>query len=604
MTDARAQRRYREETVGLIARRGPISLAVFAIGVIVADVLESHYHPNRLGALAVVTALELAIGLAMLVAYRIRRLRPWVAELTQGMSIAFLLCITLYVAATGVSISALALVVIGFELSTATMFPWGSRGQLPVAVACVVLYAVCIIAGAPVVDTALPVAYCLFAVTFGAAFSVLAAGFLDRQRFTIVAQREQLDRHVAAFGELTETFHGFDPQRALLVTCTSMLQVLPLRRLWAVWRVPGDGAVHGYLARRDGDEVELDALADTTPFWSALTALGDSPDASVAPAGDPRVAGVLRELGTTSMLFVPVRFEGETLGAMWADRDGEPLVLAEQELRLAAVLAGGVAIAMANARLYHRVAAASDEKSTFLAQIAHELRNPLHTLLWDIDTLETQRIGPRPLLQRLRQNAMMTLATAQELQEFAEVETRRLTVSPERVDLAQVFDELRATTVALLEGKPIAFRSRVAPGAEFVISDPMRLRQILGNLLSNASKFTVRGFIEIEAQRAGCDIVVTIRDTGVGIPADELKAVFSPFYRGSAQGVASRRGMGLGLAIAQEIASVLGGRLEVESTVGVGSTFSLRLSAEETAARRRVPPASHQAPARSSRSAA
>lgn len=601
--DARAQRQYREETLALIARRGPISVAVFLLGVIVADVLETHYHPERLGYLAAISSLEVAIGVAMLFVYRAPRLRPWIIEFTQGMGIALLLCATAYIAATGAGPAALALVVIGVELSTAMMFPWGTRGQLPLAAACVTINTAYVVADPPAADTTLPVSYCLFAVVFGAVFSVFAARFLDRQRFRIHAQRAKLDGHVAAFRELTETFHGFDPQRALLVTCTAMLRLLPLRRLWAAWRVLGDGAVHGYMARRDGDDVQLEALGDTAPFSGALGALGDSMGACVAARGDPRLPGVLLN-EVSSTLLVPIRFEKETLGAMWADCGDKALELGEQELRLATVLTGGVAIAMANARLYHQAAAASDEKSTFLAHVAHELRNPLHTLLWDIDTLQTERAGPRPVLQRLRQNALMTLATVKELQEFAEVETRRLTTSPEPVDLVQVFDELRATAVALIDGDPVAVRSRVEPGAEIVISDPMRVRQVLGNLLSNAAKFTARGSIELEARRVGSDIVIRIADTGVGIAPDQIDAIFRPFYRASGHGTSGRRGMGLGLAIAQEIAVLLGGRLEVESTVGVGTTFVLRLPLGETAARSAALQESRQAPRAGRRSAA
>jgi CheY-like chemotaxis protein len=125
----------------------------------------------------------------------------------------------------------------------------------------------------------------------------------------------------------------------------------------------------------------------------------------------------------------------------------------------------------------------------------------------------------------------------------------------------------------------------VGEGAEFLVTDPIRLRQILGNLLSNAAKFTLGGAIEVEGRRLSDTVVVSVRDTGVGIEDDELATIFTPFYRGSARARAPTRGMGLGLAIAQEITHLLGGRMEVESRVGEGSTFHLVLPVGEVETR-------------------
>jgi len=394
----------------------------------------------------------------------------------------------------------------------------------------------------------------------------------------VFEQRDRLDRHIATFQNLTQTFHGFDPQRVLLVACISMLQDFRMRRLWAVWQAPErDAAVQGYAARSDGEGVTMDAVPDPKPLWSILGSWGQTAGAFVTGRGDSRVPASLRRAPTGAMLCIPLRFDGETLGGILCDRGGEPLELPPETLVVASVLASGVAIAMANARLYHRATEASEEKSTFLARIAHELRNPLHTMLWDVDTLATEGAQPGAVVERLRQNAMMTLSAAEELQEFSEVETRQVAVLPEPVDLRQMFEELQGTAVALLDDRPVAVVSHIDRGAETWVTDSYRLRQILGNLLSNATKFTTKGTIHLEAERCGSEIAISVRDTGAGIEKTELTAIFSPFYRGSAPMAVPRRGMGLGLAIAQEIAGLLGGRIEVESAVGVGSTFRLIL---------------------------
>jgi signal transduction histidine kinase/CheY-like chemotaxis protein len=314
-------------------------------------------------------------------------------------------------------------------------------------------------------------------------------------------------------------------------------------------------------------------------LWSEIPGWGETHEAFVALQSDPRVPAPLRSVATAGVLCIPLRFEGESLGAICADAGGADVDLSEEELAFATVLGGGTAIAMANARLYHRVTTASEEKSTFLARIAHELRNPLHTLLWDIDALRGQGGGAESTIERLRQNTLLTLNAAEELQEFSEVETRRLTARAEPVALAQVFDELGTTALALLAGRPITFHSRIGEGAEVLVTDPFRIRQVLGNLLSNAAKFTWRGSIELEAVRKGESIVLSVQDTGAGVEASELEAIFTPFYRGRARAAGITRGMGLGLAIAQEIATLLRGRIEVESTPGVGSNFRVMLPA-------------------------
>ena len=102
-------------------------------------------------------------------------------------------------------------------------------------------------------------------------------------------------------------------------------------------------------------------------------------------------------------------------------------------------------------------------------------------------------------------------------------------------------------------------------------------------MISNAAKFTARGAIEIEARRRGTEIAIDVRDTGIGIAPRDLAHIFAPFFRGSTRALTGVRGMGLGLAICQELATLLGGRLEVESTVGEGSTFRLVLLADPTA---------------------
>ena len=585
--DAHLKERYRVETRRLVARRGFIGTAIFVGGVGLAAVLEYHYNPERRFYLLVSFAFELVICLATLACFRSKRLRRHGVGIILGAAVTILLSISIYGGLAGADPSAVAFLFIVFELAVALLFPWGTRNQAILAIAISLFYSAFIYntligGGASVVQRPL-VVYGLYAVAAAGVLSVLGAAFLNRQRFSLFAQREQLDQHLATFRNLTRAFYQFDPQRVVFLSCMLTLETFRLTRLWVVWRALGGGDVLGYHVHRDPRGVTWETLADTGPLWSWASRWESAGEAFLTHSTDPNVPASLRDLDVASMLCIPLGSEGERLGAICADRRGEPLVLSDRQLALASVLASGTTIAMANARLYQRVAAASEEKSLFLARIAHDLRNPLQATLWDLDALE-EAPGLQPAqLNRLRQNALMTIKMAKDLQEFAEIETRRLTATNEPVNLAQTIDNLRVTAMALLEGRPIELVTQVAADAEVIVTDPFRLRQVLGNLIANAAKFTVRGTIHIDAHRAGAEIAISVRDTGAGIEAADLARIFTPFYRSSAREHTGTRGMGLGLTIAREVAALLGGRIEVESTAGHGSTFRVLLPADGVA---------------------
>lgn len=520
-------------------------------------------------------SLELAICAVTIACYRNRRLRQFRVGLTRSACLGLLLCVTLYAVAVRADHAEFALLFIVFELTTALVFPWGAYNQALMGAACMISFAA-FVGVRGVGDPALPVVYELYAVGAAALISVLGSAFLDRQRFALFAQHEQLDQHLATFRELTHAFRGFDPQLVVCLVCTSTLRSFGLERSWVVWRTIEDGS-HGYLVRRDEDgDTVWGPLIDPGPLWTWVAGWPASERAFLADDTDQQMPVSLRGARVGSLLCISLQFEGEHLGAICADRGGRPFSIGEGELALASVLAGGAAIALANARLYQQVTAASEEKSVFLARISHELRNPLQAILWDVDAVQDgAAAGPR--VDRVRQNALMTLDLARALQDFAEVETMQVVASPEPVNVAETLDNLRAAAMSLIEGRPITFHTRVSADARVLVTDPFRLRQILGNLISNAAKFTARGSIEVEAERAGTEIAIAVRDTGVGIEESEAARIFMPFYRGSARAVAHTRGMGLGLAIARDLASLLGGHIEVESAVGRGSTFRLFL---------------------------
>src|SRR5262249_3239758 len=226
-------------------------------------------------------AVELAICLAAAGAHRVMPHR-FALGIVRFATVALLLCVGLYGALTGASPATLAFLFIVFALTTALLFPWGARDQFWLALATVVVYLACV--GATGVRETLPFAYEVYAVIAGAVVSVLGSLTLDRQRFTVFLQREQLDRQVAMFHDLARAFDGFAPPRVLLLTCTSTLDAFRLRRLWAVWHAPDDGTMQGYLCRRAGDGVRLEPIAYADQVWRV--GAGGSRGAFMARGGE------------------------------------------------------------------------------------------------------------------------------------------------------------------------------------------------------------------------------------------------------------------------------------------------------------------------------
>jgi len=291
----------------------------------------------------------------------------------------------------------------------------------------------------------------------------------------------------------------------------------------------------------------------------------------------------------------------------------------------------GLAAANVEARAARTVAEqASEAKTQFLATMSHELRTPLNAVLGYVDLLGLELAGPltaaqRGYLDRVTANARHLLGLINEVLDLARVEAGRMTVvlhpTPPRPEVlaaaALVRPQADAKRLALVVEAPTSTDADLVPDGELrVIADPDRLRQVLVNLLGNAVKFTEPGgrvTIRTEAVPSGDRVPsfgalpptalggagvarIIVEDTGIGIPAERLEAVFEPFVQADDGAGAARRnvytrrhgGTGLGLAIGRRLARLMGGDLTAESTPGVGSRFTLWLPLAPPV--RRTPP--------------
>ncbi len=224
--------------------------------------------------------------------------------------------------------------------------------------------------------------------------------------------------------------------------------------------------------------------------------------------------------------------------------------------------------------------AANAAKSAFLAQMSHEIRTPLNGVLGMAQAMAREELSERQRerLRVLRESGEALLALLNDILDLSRIESGRMALEEVEFDVGQVAGSVRETFSAIAAQKGLSFSVEVAPEAAGVYrGDPLRLRQILSNLVSNALKFTDQGAVSVRIAADGDGLVATIRDTGIGIPHDILVRLFSKFEQGDAS--ISRRygGTGLGLAICSDLAALMGGDVAVESAVGEGAVFTLRL---------------------------
>jgi signal transduction histidine kinase len=295
---------------------------------------------------------------------------------------------------------------------------------------------------------------------------------------------------------------------------------------------------------------------------------------------------MLREIGMRSAMIVPMRAHGRTLGAISLIAAESGRRFTARDLPIAEELARRSALAVENAELFQAAAAASRVKSEFLASISHELRTPLNAILGYTQLLADGITGPVTddqlhQLRRVRASATHLLGLIDEVLSFTRLEAGREEAALAETDVVAALEDAMALVRPLAAPRDLTLEIVTPPTPDGeplrMVTDVLKLRQILANLLNNAVKFTDHGTVTLTTHLDGDDVVFTVRDTGIGIAAEHLKRVFEPFWQ--VEQAASRRvgGTGLGLSVTRRLARLLGGDVTVQSTVGEGSAFEVRL---------------------------
>ena len=297
--------------------------------------------------------------------------------------------------------------------------------------------------------------------------------------------------------------------------------------------------------------VSMAFIVSVIAIWG--TAMGQGP--FVRPALHQSLIALQTFMGVAAATFL-------VLGASIAERGR-----AEAETRLA----------------HARAAEANQAKAEFLAVMSHELRTPLNAISGYVDMMSLGVDGAltekqQTSLARIQLNQQHLLSLIDDVLSFAKIEAGQLRIEIQTVLVHDAIETLEAIIRPELERKELAFSCDPCDSRLAVRADPEKLRQILLNFLANAIKFTPQGGrIRVGAEQRDDSVRIWVSDTGIGISGDQITRVFEPFFQVEQGPTRSYAGIGLGLAIARDLARAMDGEVMLESKLGEGSTISLRL---------------------------
>lgn len=233
--------------------------------------------------------------------------------------------------------------------------------------------------------------------------------------------------------------------------------------------------------------------------------------------------------------------------------------------------------------------AASEAKSQFLAHMSHEIRTPMNGII-GMTHLALQADPPEPqkeYLEKIRLSARNLLSIINDILDFSKIEASKMTIEHRPFDLKELLDQLACVCAVSAQEKGLALECRTAQDVpRLLMGDSLRLNQILLNLTGNAIKFTAHGAVILDVEReredAGriCTLRFTVRDSGIGMTPEQIQGLFQSFSQADDSITRRFGGTGLGLAISKRLAELMGGDIEVESTVDRGSTFRVHLPFE------------------------
>jgi signal transduction histidine kinase len=307
-----------------------------------------------------------------------------------------------------------------------------------------------------------------------------------------------------------------------------------------------------------------------------------------------------RPLPPRHVLAAPLLLGHRLFGVLYLDRGLMRGRFIEDDVEILVAMADHLALALETAhteqlesersalvRSKQAALAASQAKSTFIAHMSHELRTPLTAIIGYSELLEEEFVDRGdavyvPDVQRVQTAAKHLLALINNMLDLSKIEAGKMELFLEEFELGEVVDEAIQQAAPLVERGGNTFECQIAATLGPVRLDRTKVRQVLLNLLSNAGKFTTGGRVVLAVAREVRDreeVVLRVSDTGIGMSPEQIKRIFQEFAQGSAATTRRYGGTGLGLAITRSFCQLMRGDIEVDSSLGRGSTFTVRLPA-------------------------
>lgn len=289
---------------------------------------------------------------------------------------------------------------------------------------------------------------------------------------------------------------------------------------------------------------------------------------------------------TRSQLAIPIT-QGEKLLGVIDLHANTPRFFATEDTRVYTTLALQVAVALQNAYLYAEQLQTAEQlrevdrlKSEFLASMSHELRTPLNSIVGFADVLLEGIDGElnermEEDVHLIRQSGIHLRELIADILDMSKIEAGMMELRFEEIDIRSVAEEMIATNkpTAQTNRKDLDLQLEISPEVSTVVADRTRLRQIFHNLISNAIKFTERGFVRVAINKQEDDLLVAVQDTGIGIRPEDMSIVFERFRQIDGSLTRQAGGTGLGMPITKELVELHGGRIWLESQMGEGTTF-------------------------------
>jgi len=308
-----------------------------------------------------------------------------------------------------------------------------------------------------------------------------------------------------------------------------------------------------------------------------------------ADPSDPLSIGLLAEShDVRATLYMALRRGDELIGYHAASFVGDGGAFTAEQKRIARGIANLASLALENARLTASLEKANRLKSEFVATMSHELRTPLNVILGFNDLLRDGEYGEMApgqveVCNKIEQSGWNLLDLINSTLDLSRLEQGKLEIACRETGLRRLLGQLRSEVEPLLERNPqVRLVWDVPVDLPEIRTDPAKLKVVLKNLLTNAIKFTDDGSVTLAVAADNGAVQLSVGDTGEGIPADQLGAIFEPFRQVDGSATRRHEGVGLGLHIVRRYVELLGGQVSVESTLGGGSTFRVTLPCRDT----------------------